>query len=128
MRRTCVSCGIVSQRYGKSWKFWNQCANCAKRSNPDYYAVKKCVTCGATSNNTNALCWKTSGQCGKCYHQNDDLRKQRKVVCPECRVQVCNLRYNKLGSKKIKLYYCTNCTGIISERGARLFQLQGLIV
>lgn len=123
-----MSCGTQSQRYGKSWELWNQCANCAKRSNPEYYAAKKCVSCGATSNNTTALCWRTSNQCGKCYHQNDDLRKRKKVVCSECRLLVCNLRYNKMGNRRINLYYCTNCTGIVSERGTRLFQLQGVFV
>lgn len=122
MNRTCISCGVVSQRYGKSWDLWGQCVNCAKRSNPDYYNVQKCPECGNTSNNTAALCWRLYGKCGKCTYKKEDHRKH--VLCTHCNEVAYKLAYQKLGRRPIDLFYCMRCTGIISRNGFRIFLLK----
>ena len=121
-KRICISCGMTSQRSGKSWELWNQCANCAKRSNPDYYNVQKCSDCGSTSNNTTALCWKLYGKCGKCAYKKPDHRTH--VLCKECN-QICyKLKYQKLGVHAIDLFYCIHCSGIITKDNHRIFQMR----
>ena len=121
-QRICISCGMTSQRSGKSWELWGQCANCAKRSNPDYYNVQKCSDCGSTSNNTTALCWKLYGKCGKCAYKKPDHRTH--VLCKECN-QICyKLKYQKLGVHAIDLFYCIHCSGIITKDNHRIFQMR----
>jgi len=122
MRRTCISCGITSQRYGKSWELWGQCVNCAKRSNPNFYNVQKCSECGNTSNNTAALCWRIYGKCGKCTYKKEDHR--RHVLCKDCNETSYKLSYQKLGHRSIDLFYCIKCSGIITKNGFRIFLLR----
>ena len=125
--RICISCGVSSQRSGKSWDLWNQCANCAKRCNPEYYRTMKCIECGATSNHTNALCWKLYNKCGKCAYKKSDAHT-RHVLCKECNEVTLKLSYQKLGRHPIDLFYCIRCTGIITQKGFRIFQMRGVIV
>ena len=126
MKRICIICGISSQRYGKSWELWNQCVNCAKRNNPDYYNVMKCPECGQTSNNTGALCWKFYGKCGKCAYKKPDHRTH--VLCKECNEISYKLSYQKLGRHAIDLFYCIRCSGILTKNSYKILQMRGGIV
>lgn len=123
MIRTCISCGTTSQRSGKSWKLWNQCVNCAKRCNPEYYSAQKCPDCGATSNNTTALCWKFYGKCGRCAYKKQDFR--RHILCKQCNEVCYKLKYQKFGTHAIDLFYCIHCSGIITKRGYKILQMRG---
>ena len=124
-KNMCISCGMTSQRSGKSWELWNQCANCAKRSNPEFYRVMKCSECGATSNNTSALCWKLYNKCGKCAYRIPEHR--RHTLCKECNEVCYKLRYYKLRTHSIDLFYCTKCSGIITREGHRIFLMKGVV-
>ena len=125
MIRTCISCGITSQRYGKSWELWNQCVNCAKRCNPEYYRVQKCLNCGNTSNNTAALCWRLYGKCGKCTYKKPDHRTH--VLCKDCNEVSYKLSYQKLGRHTINLFYCIKCSGILTKNSHKILQMRGAI-
>jgi hypothetical protein len=125
MKRVCSECGVESQRSGMSWKLWNQCVNCAKKTHGEHYAAKTCSECGATSNNTTALCWKIYNKCGKCAYKKPEHRQH--IICKECNVYVYALRYNNRGSHKLELWYCSKCGCVISKNGYRILQVEGVL-
>lgn len=126
MKRICISCGTTRQRSSKSWRLWNQCINCAKKNNPDYYNAMKCSDCDATSNNTTALCWRIYGKCGKCAYKKPDHRTH--VLCKDCNEVTYKLSYQKLGRHPISLFYCIKCSGIVTKNSHRIFQMREQIV
>ncbi len=124
--RVCISCGTTSQRSGKSWELWNKCINCAKKCDPDYYRVKKCPDCGATSNNITAECWRKYNRCGKCAYKQQ--KKNSLTLCKECGQVSSKLYYQKNGLKpSLNLFYCVKCGCVVSPKGHRIIHVEGLI-
>ena len=130
LKLVCVDCGSTSQKSGKSWELFNRCYQCACKLDPDFYKYLKCKLCGATSNHTSADCWKQN-LCGKCATKKrvaEADKEKYHILCPDCKIVVFGLVYQKLGRRKIPLYYCVSCSGIISDRGHKIFEIKGIVI
>ena len=77
MKRICISCGAQSQRYGKSWELWGQCANCAKRSNPRFLQCAKMSRMRTDKQQHNCIVLETVWKMWKVYLQDRRSQKTR---------------------------------------------------